>query len=203
MAVSDLIKQINEVVENPPAPDAVSEEERAHEQVGLRIGIESGIFNTMAAIGIGELTASKIAQRTGAAPLLVSRVMKLLASMGLFKEVAEDKYANGPFSPAFSDASPLPKAAKAHSMVDSVTANEVLMKIPEYLKKTKYQNPENTNDGPFQYAMNIKLQYYDWLKTEPDMDCGEPWYDYYPVASKIETPVDEKAPLMVDVGGNI
>lgn len=28
MAVSDLIKQINEMVENPPAPDAVSEEER-------------------------------------------------------------------------------------------------------------------------------------------------------------------------------
>lgn len=28
MAVSDLIKQINQVVENPPAPDAVSEEER-------------------------------------------------------------------------------------------------------------------------------------------------------------------------------
>ncbi|TGO49749.1 hypothetical protein BCON_0201g00170 [Botryotinia convoluta] len=183
MAVSDLIKQINEVVENPPAPDAVSEEERvtllasleklrnvveapidfttrvifsAHGQVSLRIGIESGIFNTMAAIGTGDLTASEIAQETGAAPLLVSRVMKLLAAMGLFKEVAEDKYANGPFAP-----------------------------------------------------------YYDWLKTEPEqafafnttmmlqrMDRGEPWYDYYPVLSKIETPVDEKAPLMVDVGGN-
>ncbi|CCD46539.1 hypothetical protein ACHAPC_004333 [Botrytis cinerea] len=238
MAVSDLIKQINQVVENPPAPDAVSEEERvtllasleklrnvveapidfttrvifgAHEQVGLRIGIESGIFNTMAAIGPGELTTSEVAQRTGAAPLLVSRVMKLLAAMGLFIEVAEDKYANGPFASAFSDASPLPKA-----VLHIVTANEVLIKIPEYLKKTKYQNPENTNDGPFQYAMNTKLQYYDWLKTEPEqavafnttmmlqrMDRGEPWYEYYPVASKIETPVDEKAPLIVDVGGNI
>lgn len=64
----------------------------------------------MAAIGPGELTTSEVAQRTGAAPLLVSRVMKLLAAMGLFIEVAEDKYANGPFAPAFSDASPLPKA---------------------------------------------------------------------------------------------
>ncbi|KAF7960951.1 hypothetical protein EAE96_000622 [Botrytis aclada] len=90
------------------------------------------------------------------------------------------------------------------------------MKIPEYLKKTKYQNPENTNDGPFQYAMHTKLQYYDWLKTEPEqavafnttmmlqrMDRGEPWYEYYPIASKIETPIDEKAPLIVDAGGNI
>ncbi|RAL68038.1 hypothetical protein DID88_008761 [Monilinia fructigena] len=238
MAVTDLIKQINEVVGNPPAPDAISNEERvallagldklrsvvetpvdfttrvifgAHEQVGLRLGIDIGIFNTMAAIGGGELEVSEIAKRTGAAELLVSRVMKLLAAMGLFKEVGEDKYANGPFAPAFSDASPLPKA-----ILHIVTANEVLIKIPEYLKKTKYQNPENTNDGPFQYAMNTKLQYYDWLKTEPEqavafnttmmlqrMDRGEPWYEYYPVASKVRTSFDGKAPLMVDVGGNI
>lgn len=86
------------------------DEVQAHEQVGLRLGIEMGLFNTMAAIGEGELEVSEIAQKTGAAELLVSRVMKLLAAMGLFKEVAEDKYANGPFAPAFSDASPLPKA---------------------------------------------------------------------------------------------
>jgi hypothetical protein len=101
-------------------------------------------------------------------------------------------------------------------MMHSTTANEVLIKIPEYLKKTNYKNPENTNDGPFQYAMNTKLQYYEWLKTEPEqavafnttmmlqrMDRGEAWYDYYPVTSKIGDSFDEKLPLVVDVGGNI
>jgi hypothetical protein len=87
-----------------------ADDTQAHEQVGLRLGIEMDLFNTMAAIGEGELGVSEIAQKVGAAELLVSRVMKLLAAMGLFKEVAEDKYANGPFAPAFSDASPLPKA---------------------------------------------------------------------------------------------
>ncbi|EDO03575.1 hypothetical protein SS1G_06056 [Sclerotinia sclerotiorum 1980 UF-70] len=238
MAIIDLIKQINEVVDSPPSPNAISDEERvallasldklravvetpvdfttrvifgAHEQVGLRLGIEMGIFNTMAAIGAGELDVSEIAQRTGAAKLLVSRVMKLLAAMNLFKEVGEDRYANGAFAPAFSDASPLPKA-----VTHIVTASEVLIKLPAYLKKTNYQNPENTNDGPFQYAMDTKLQYYEWLKTEPEqaialnttmmlqrMDRGEPWYDYYPVKSKIGTSFDGKTPLMVDVGGNI
>jgi hypothetical protein len=57
---------------------------------------------------------------------------------------------------------------KTGAKIDSTTANEVLMKIPEYLKKTNYKNPENTNDGPFRYAMSTKLQYYDWLKTEPE-----------------------------------
>lgn len=64
--------------------------------------------------------------------------------------------------------------------------------------------------------MNTKLQYYDWLKTEPEqavafnttmmlqrMDRGEPWYEYYPVTSKVGTSFDGKTPLMVDVGGNI
>ncbi|PQE20270.1 quercetin 3-O-methyltransferase 1 protein [Rutstroemia sp. NJR-2017a BBW] len=238
MSVAALIKQINQVVENPPAPGTISNEERvgllaaldklratvespidfttrvifgAHEQVGLRLGIEMGLFNTMAAIGEGELEVSEIAQKVGAAELLVSRVMKLLAAMGLFKEVAENKYTNGPLAPAFSDASPLPKA-----VTHITTANEVLIKIPEYLKKTNYKNPENTNDGPFQYAMNTKLQYYDWLKTEPEqaiafnmtmmlqrMDRGEAWYDYYPVTSKVGASFDEKLPLLVDVGGNI
>lgn len=101
-------------------------------------------------------------------------------------------------------------------MANSTTANEVLIKIPEYLKNTNYRNPENTNDGPFQYVMDTKLQYYDWLKTKPEqlvalnttmmlqrVDRGEPWYEYYPVSSKIGSALDEKAPLMVDVGGNI
>jgi hypothetical protein len=64
--------------------------------------------------------------------------------------------------------------------------------------------------------MNTKPQYYDWLKIEPEqaiafnttmmlqrMDRGEPWYDYYPVTSKDGTSFDEKAPLIVDIGGNI
>jgi spore maturation protein SpmA len=70
-------------------------------------------------IGEGELGVSEIARKVGAVELLVSRVMKLLAAIGLFKEVAENKYANGPLAPAFSDASPLPKAV-THMYVSEI-----------------------------------------------------------------------------------
>jgi hypothetical protein len=82
---------------------------QAYEQIGLRLGIEMGIFNTMASVlPDGNLEVSEIAKKIEADPLLVSRVMRLLCGMGLFKEIGEQKYSNGPLAPAFTDQSPFP-----------------------------------------------------------------------------------------------
>jgi hypothetical protein len=68
-----------------------------------------GIFNTMASVlPAGEIEVSEIATKIDADPMLVSRVMRLLGGMGIYKEVGENKYANGPLAPAFTDASPFP-----------------------------------------------------------------------------------------------
>lgn len=56
MAVTDLIKQINEVVENPPAPDAISNEERVALLAGLdklRSVVETPVdFTTRVIFGV-------------------------------------------------------------------------------------------------------------------------------------------------------
>jgi hypothetical protein len=90
------------------------------------------------------------------------------------------------------------------------------MKLPEYLKNTKYKNPETANNGPFQFAKGTDLHYFDWLKTEPAqaatfatlltiqrMDRGEPWYDFYPVEEKLARGVGARTPLLVDIGGSL
>ena len=41
-----------------------------------------------------------------------------------------------------------------------------LNKMPEYLSSTHYQNPGNTNDGPFQYAHKTP-NYWVWLEQHP------------------------------------
>lgn len=53
MAIADLIKQINEVAEYPPAPDAISDEERAALLAGLdklRAVVETPIDFTLRVI---------------------------------------------------------------------------------------------------------------------------------------------------------
>ncbi|KAJ8066397.1 hypothetical protein OCU04_005460 [Sclerotinia nivalis] len=56
MAIIDLIKQINEVVESPPAPDAISDEERVALLAGLdklRAVVETPVdFTTRVIFGV-------------------------------------------------------------------------------------------------------------------------------------------------------
>jgi hypothetical protein len=90
------------------------------------------------------------------------------------------------------------------------------MKLPEYLKSTKYKNPDKAKDGPFQFAKGTDLHYFDWLKTKPDqaaafttlmtiqrMDRGEPWFEFYPVEEKFTGGADVEKPLLVDIGGSL
>lgn len=91
---------------------------------------------------------------------------------------------------------------------------EILSKASKYFESNKFQNPSDTYDGPFQYAFGTKLQYFDWLKNEPEHNRtfnsmmqvqrqahGEDWTSFYPVQERLQTKPD--APLLVDVGGGL
>ena len=94
-----------------------------------------------------------------------------------------------------------------------------LHKIPAYLKKTSYKNPQDSLNGPFQYAHNTKLPLWTWMSERPDMtQCFNNYMtgyrqgkiswmdpDSYPVAEKLGRDLkDEKdAVLLVDVGGGL
>ena len=91
--------------------------------------------------------------------------------------------------------------------------------IPEYLKETKYQNPGNIFDGPFQYAHKTKNPFFVWLAERPENAAQfnnymsgyrqgkRSWMDedFYPVPERLagsSTP-EEDAVLLVDVGGGL
>lgn len=42
-----------------------------------------------------------------------------------------------------------------------------LVKLPEYLSSTSFQNPGTEEKNLFQYTMNTEMNYFDWLHTQP------------------------------------
>ena len=91
--------------------------------------------------------------------------------------------------------------------------------MPEYLAKTGYKNPQNAMDGPFQYGHSSPLQFFDWLKANPDVfdtfnnhmmgyHQGRPsWMDadFYPVEERLgkDFSKEKDAVMLVDIGGGM
>ena len=93
--------------------------------------------------------------------------------------------------------------------------SQVLVKLPEYLRETGYQHPNDAYDSPFQYALNTKLGYFDWIKQDEKqqaafsrmmqltrLERGKSWFDFYPVEENFQQ-ADKDTPLLVDVGGGL
>lgn len=92
--------------------------------------------------------------------------------------------------------------------------------MPDYLKDTKYQNPGNIADGPFQYAHHTTEPFFVWLGERPEnfehfnnymsgyRQGKRSWMDegFYPVKERLghDTQKDDKnAVFLVDVGGGL
>ena len=99
----------------------------------------------------------------------------------------------------------------------SAHASESLVKLPEYLKQKKWQNPNDSFDGPWQFALPTKLQYFEWLQQDPKeqeafnthmalqrMERGPNWFDFYPIEDRLLANDPNKSrTFLVDVGGGV
>ena len=43
----------------------------------------------------------------------------------------------------------------------------ILSRLPEYFEGRGFRNSADAFDGPFQYAMETKLHFFDWLQLHP------------------------------------
>ena len=99
----------------------------------------------------------------------------------------------------------------------SAHASESLVKLPEYLKQTKWKNPNDSFDGPWQFALPTKLQYFEWLQQNPKeqeafnthmalqrMERGPNWFEFYPIEERLlANDSDKSRVFLVDVGGGV
>lgn len=86
--------------------------------------------------------------------------------------------------------------------------------MPEYLEQHGFQSPDDAYDGPFQYANQTKLYYFEWLSAHPReqsafntvmsisrMGRGEEWFEFFPIEEKLH--VTRNEPLLVDIGSGV
>ena len=87
-------------------------------------------------------------------------------------------------------------------------------RLPEYFQEKGYKSPDDAYSGPFQYALNTKLHYFDWLRGIPRqqaafntlmqftrVDKEEDWFDVFPVEKKLSCKKDDV--LLVDIAGGL
>ncbi|KAL8795419.1 MAG: hypothetical protein Q9195_002160 [Heterodermia aff. obscurata] len=92
------------------------------------------------------------------------------------------------------------------------------MKIPAFLARNRYRNPQDATDCPFQYAQGTTKVSFEYLAERPELqECfnnymggrrqGEQsWFDpyFFPVEEKLQdSELNDGTPLLVDVGGGL
>ena len=176
----------------------------------MRTAVDLKLFDKLSQLAEGA-TATQLASETGADEVLVARILRHLAAMHVVAETSGSRFVPTTLSKALADG--------AYS--NGVTyANDICVPafraIPGHLEKTKYQNPTNAIDGPFQAAHNcIGTHFFPYLEAHPPYlqvfgnwlgsyrGAKASWTDknsFFPVAEKLGGDASSDV-LIVDVGG--
>ncbi|KAK5787819.1 hypothetical protein VI817_010316 [Penicillium citrinum] len=200
---------------------------QAHQLMALRLGIDSKLFDAIAAhvdsVKAAErnpeqssesipLNLSEIYESSRADPLLIRRIVRFLVAMNVLHEVDQDHFISTPFAATLVSSSPF-SAAVIHSCSSSTHFTTVLSRLPEYFHANGWKCPDDGLNGPFQFALDTKGHYFDFLSSTPyygqAFDTvmsmpfrrrGRDWFDFYPVANRLSVTNDSQT-LLVDIGG--
>jgi SAM-dependent methyltransferase len=171
--------------------------------------VELKIFETIVQDGGRPKTATELAAPTGASEALVKRVARTVASAGMLDEKAPGIYVPNSLTALLAQ----PEYAAGIIFCFDCTQPS-FAQLPRYLRETKFQNPENTINGPFQYAHNFDGHAFGWLMQHPKVfqafhsyanmlwQHRPSWLDMYPVHEHLVQGLkDGTASALVDVGG--
>ncbi|CAG8977790.1 hypothetical protein HYALB_00010875 [Hymenoscyphus albidus] len=174
----------------------------------IRIGIDLDIFQTL----VKEKTpvsVSDLCAKTGAAPILLARILRYLASVGIIKETGKDLFTSNNITEAVA----LPGSQGALYNY-FYTTYPVWSVLPDFLKEHKYQDVEENTNTALQKAHKTELPFFSWMLTKPTTlahfnqymsvhHTGKrSWLEVYPLEDKIEGLEPEQV-FFVDVGGGI
>ncbi|KAF2184635.1 sterigmatocystin 8-O-methyltransferase [Zopfia rhizophila CBS 207.26] len=166
--------------------------------IAARIAVGLDLFSHTAAHGAWSITSKELAHRTGGEEMLISRILRLMASVHFVEEAA---MASAPIS-------------AGHRFVFDVLVSSAI-KAPKFLRETGYKAPTEPTDGFVQYANQTKYDIFDYLASMPSlfqdfnlfmgntMGSRAYWCDWYDVKGRVLDGFDEsKGPaLLVDVAG--
>ena len=134
--------------------------------------------------------------------------MRVLANFNFVAEVNKQTYTETPLTKAIT-LTALEAACK--HVFDH--AGQVFSKLPSYLRERGHRCPTDQAEGPFQYALNTELSFFDYLNQDRDAALDFDtfmtmsrrnrafWTTWYPVKELIFDGFVDGDVLIVDVGG--
>ncbi|KAI0154587.1 S-adenosyl-L-methionine-dependent methyltransferase [Xylariaceae sp. FL1272] len=177
--------------------------------VAARIAVDLKIFETAVQEGGRPKSDAELAAPTGASPTLVKRIARMCVSMRMLDEEGPGLYVPNGLTTLLAQSE---YAAGIIFCFDCT--NLSFSHMPAYLRSTKFQNPEDSSNGPFQYA-NKCGPAFGWLTEHPEvfqafhgyvhaLRVHRPsWTDMYPVQQRLVEGLKPEgdSSALVDVGG--
>ncbi|PYH40700.1 putative O-methyltransferase [Aspergillus saccharolyticus JOP 1030-1] len=174
--------------------------------MAVKIAHDLGLFAILAASDVA-VSCKELADRSGAHPLLVERIMRVLVAMAFAQEHSGRKYCATLLSKEM--------VGKKSAIVDTLFVDiaPAILKTPKILRETNYQNPETPCAGPIQHTYGTPLATFDWLAENKPIQqrfhayveavrAGQPyWVDWFPVQERIlhDCCCGPDDPLIVDL----
>jgi hypothetical protein len=133
-----------------------------HAPAALMVLIRAGVLTDLVAAGKPK-TAKELSDSTGAAEMLIIRLMRPLVALGVFRETENYTYESTPISQTLTAPSLI---GGYQFMFDLATRS--LASLPRYLEKTGFAHVDGA-PGPFQDCNNTEDGMFGYLMENPKM----------------------------------
>ncbi|OJJ96393.1 hypothetical protein ASPACDRAFT_1883100 [Aspergillus aculeatus ATCC 16872] len=158
--------------------------------MAVKVAHDLGIFSILTGSETA-ISCKDLATRSGAHPLLVERIMRVIVAMDFANEYGPGQYRATLLSKEMT--------GKKSGIVDTLFLDlaPAILQTPAFLRDTHYQNPEDHSAGPIQYTYHTRMNSFEWLATHQAMHArfhayvdgvreGQPdWVDWFPVQERI------------------
>ncbi|PKY05822.1 methyltransferase B [Aspergillus campestris IBT 28561] len=170
-----------------------------------KVGIDLGTFKMLRDHG-ESLSTAQLAEKSGAAPELLERVLRAQATFNLIDQTGDDKFKANRLTGICAD-----EHASALLSHQYDLFGPAFSALPSFLKSRAYKPVTSSKDTAFQQAHNTTLTSFEYLTQHPEhmehfekgmkmMYYDNWWFDVYPVRSETHHSSPSET-LLIDLGG--
>ncbi|CAK1363846.1 Demethylsterigmatocystin 6-O-methyltransferase [Cercospora beticola] len=176
----------------------------------LRVAQDLNIFSHLTS---SPQSSSQLAEKVGADPVLLRRLLRVLVKEHIIDECSEeaDAYLETEISRALKD----PEGVVTGLDVYYLAGMQQEKRLPEYLKETGYENPEDGERPPWKWIEGVpdyEGDRWSWMKTRPEHQRkfnqflaavrkdSVAWTELYGIERVVEG-WDGESVVLVDIGG--
>ncbi|KAL2048481.1 hypothetical protein N7G274_000393 [Stereocaulon virgatum] len=175
-----------------------------------RIASDLALFEILSREDNRVLNTKQLAEITTADEVLLGRLLRYLASVGMIEEVGENQWLGTETTKTLSVPGLRAGIYHNHDMI-----MPCWQALPKFLADTKYQNPTDPAHCAFQEGHNTEQMAFQWALSVPSrFDNFNLWMaathegqntflDVYPFEKELCHGLKPETPLFVDVGGGI